>query len=351
MTPTGARSRLDWVDTARGASILLVVMYHAGLFAASVGLTSNPWNLVNGAAQVLRMPLFFFLSGLLATRAVERPWRILLRGRIGTNLYLYVLWASAAFLLFTLIPYGREGAPRGPWHWVESTFLLPENGTWYLLTLALFIVTARLLRAVPTTALLGVAAVVSTVAGTGLVEDSFVWNNCLVLFVFFAAGVRLPSATLRTSTTLGRPRVALPLVVVVGGASLLAAHRGWMDVAGVRTLLGAAAVVTGIAVSVLIARTAAGRLLARLGRDTLAVYVTHEMLLAVLVLPLAGLAGSSWTDAARWAAPVILIVAGTAAAVALRGPLSQVPWVLRTPGRSTVPTSSTSTPASAVVDA
>ncbi len=69
MTQHRPAPRLDWVDTARGASILLVITYHAGLFTASIGLESTAWDVVNGASRVIRMPCFFFLSGMLAAGA------------------------------------------------------------------------------------------------------------------------------------------------------------------------------------------------------------------------------------------------------------------------------------------
>ncbi|GAB3464681.1 acyltransferase family protein [Kineococcus endophyticus] len=331
MTRHAQQVRYDWVDTARGASILLVITYHAALFAASVGLESNAWNVVNGATRVIRMPLFFFISGLLASSALARPWMPTLRRRVAGNLYLYVLWATLAFVLFSLVPYERQGAPRGAWHWVESTFTQPQNGLWYLLALALFTLAAKALNRFSTLAVLVPAALLSAVAGTDLVPSSFVWNNCLVLFVFFLAGSRLRSQTLGRIPRLGRLSIALPLASVVGVVALVAAKLDVLDVAGVRFALGAAAVLAGLSFSASIASSRFGRFLATVGRDTLGVYVTHEMLLALLVLPMAGLASSPWVDAARWFAPPVLVVVGTAAALALRKPLSKVPGLLAAP--------------------
>lgn len=334
MTPPRTAPRLDWVDTARGASILLVITYHAGLFATSVGLESNAWNVVNGASRVIRMPLFFFLSGMLAAGALRRPWPSLLRGRVTSNLYLYALWASLAFVLFKVIPYTREGAPRGLAHWAQSVFLLPENGLWYLLALALFLVTAKALSRFSTAVVLTVSSAVGALASANLMASSFVWNNCLVLFVFFVAGTRLKDRTISAAPVLGRINVALPLVVVTGGLALAAARADVLDVVGTRWVMGALAVLAGIAAAAFLAATWVGRLLAVLGRDTLAIYVTHEILLAVLVLPMTGVAATSWADLARWVSPVALVVAATVAAVLLRPALSKVPWLIRPPWAS-----------------
>ncbi|MEW1958816.1 acyltransferase family protein [Kineococcus sp. NPDC059986] len=326
-----SRTRLEWIDTARGASILLVVLYHATLFAAAAGFENAAWDLVNGAAQPLRMPLFFFLSGLLASRAVERSWRELVPGRLGSNLYLYVLWASLAFAVFSLVPYERQGAPRGFAHWIQSTFLLPENGHWYLLLLALFTAAGKVLRPVPSAFLLPAAAAVSAVACTDVVSASFVWNNCLLLFGFFAAGLRLRTTAFRLSQEWARPRRAGALVLLVGTTALVAAHSGWMQVFGVRTVLGVGAVAAGVAAAAALSGTRLGRPLASLGRNTLPLYLAHEVVLALLVLALAPAAGTSLTDPLRWIAPALLVAAGTGVVVALRRHLIRVPGLLSPP--------------------
>ncbi len=207
---------------------------------------------------------------------------------------------------------------------MESTFTQPQNGLWYLLALALFTLAAKALNRFSTLAVLvPAAALLSAVAGTDLVPSSFVWNNCLVLFVFLPGGQQAQVPDAGRIPRLGRLSIALPLASVVGVVALVAAKLDVLDVAGVRFALGAAAVLAGLSFSASIASSRFGRFLATVGRDTLGVYVTHEMLLALLVLPMAGLASSPWVDAARWFAPPVLVVVGTAAALALRKPLSR----------------------------
>ncbi|WP_369068615.1 acyltransferase family protein [Kineococcus terrestris] len=351
-----ATARLAWVDTARGAALLLVVVYHAFLFALAGGLTAgaaaSAWGQLVGAAGAVRMPLFFFLSGLLAARALDRPWPVLVRGRVGTHLWLYVLWASVAYAVFSVVPYQREGAPDGPLLWAETTFWLPRNAAWYLLALALFVVAGRLLRRAATgPLLLGATAVaLGTSAGAHsgvLPVPSFVWFNVATLFVFFAAGSRAgrwaPALVQRCSGTL----VAGGLLAAVGAVALLAARAQLLAVPGVSLLLGAAGVVAGLAVAGRLAPTAPGRALARLGRDTLGVYVLHEVVLGCLVavvLAVTGAArlvaaGSGAGELVSWLAVPVLVVAALVAAVALTVPLRRVRGALGAPWRrGTAPT-------------
>ncbi|WP_432547363.1 acyltransferase family protein [Kineococcus sp. SYSU DK004] len=345
-----ATARLGWVDTARGAALLLVVVYHAFLFAdageLTSGLAASAWGQLVGAAGAVRMPLFFFLSGLLAARAVHRPWPVLVRGRVGTHLWLYLLWASVAYAVFSVVPYQRESPPDGVRRWLESTVWLPHNAAWYLLALALFVVAARLLRRVPTAVLLPGAVVVAvgTAAGahTGALEvRSFVWFNVASLFVFFAAGTRAerwaPVLVQRCSGTVA----AGGLLLTVGAVALLAARAQLLTVPGVALLLGAAGVVAGLAVAGRLAPTAPGRALARLGRDTLGVYVLHEVVLGCLVAVLAVTGAADLVAAGggagvlvSWLAVPALVVTALALAVLLTRPLRRVPGALGAPWRT-----------------
>ena len=91
------QGRLLWVDVAKGACILLVVLHHA--VVKDLALQAPPalqavaaaWVWVSMALKPVRMPLFFVLSGLVAASAVRRPWADA-RRRVLSPYYLYVVW-------------------------------------------------------------------------------------------------------------------------------------------------------------------------------------------------------------------------------------------------------------------
>ncbi|WP_432490953.1 acyltransferase family protein [Kineococcus gypseus] len=320
------------MDTARGAALLLVLAYHAVFFSESIGLGSGPWKQLVYTLSVVRMPLFFFLSGTLAVRAIDREWRTLLTGRIGANLWLYVVWATLWYAVFSLVPYERAGAPDGWWRWVTSTFLLPQNAAWYLLGLAAFTALARAVRGVRTGVVLTVAAGVSAVAGTGVVhQHSFVWSNLLSLFVFFAAGSRWAVRTPRLTARVSRPGLAVPLATAVVLVAFVAKEAGAYPFPGVQLLLGAGGVLAGLAVCGWIAASAPGRALAALGSRTLGVYLLHEIVLGVLVLAFTGLDGTALDRVARWVLPVVLVAATLLVAVPSARLLRAVPGALVAP--------------------
>ncbi|MEL7540907.1 MAG: acyltransferase family protein, partial [Pseudomonadota bacterium] len=80
--PKMPQQRLAHIDAAKGVSIFLVVYWHA----------VDDRLVFNEALWMLRMPLFFFVSGLFAAKALELDWRAFLSNKVGNILYLYVFW-------------------------------------------------------------------------------------------------------------------------------------------------------------------------------------------------------------------------------------------------------------------
>ena len=70
---------LLWPDVAKGICILLVVLHHiAGkqygiVVPAGLGQAEDAWLWITAALKPIRMPLYFVVSGLVATSSVARP--------------------------------------------------------------------------------------------------------------------------------------------------------------------------------------------------------------------------------------------------------------------------------------
>ena len=81
----GGGFRVDWADTAKAVSIVLLV------FWTLEGTSLH----VNRMLNLARMPLFFFVSGLFAWRVVTRTdFGTFARDKVGNLVYLYLLWAT-----------------------------------------------------------------------------------------------------------------------------------------------------------------------------------------------------------------------------------------------------------------
>lgn len=69
------KSRLDWVDGAKGICILLVVMFHATLHLTPL-LGSGGFAWFTHFSGPFRMPDFFLISGLLLSRRLNASDRV-----------------------------------------------------------------------------------------------------------------------------------------------------------------------------------------------------------------------------------------------------------------------------------
>lgn len=101
-------SKLEWVDSLKGISILLVVYYHciilpygapfkSEIFTKTVFDSVNYFIAYNLAP--LRMPLFFMISGfLVSSSVVKKGWREVSEKRVFV--LCYVLYYGALFRTF-----------------------------------------------------------------------------------------------------------------------------------------------------------------------------------------------------------------------------------------------------------
>ena len=281
------RPRADWADVAKGVCILLVVMWHVIMkhylqidWHLPVPLPAV-WGVFGDQLLPLRMPVFFTISGMFAASAVLRPWRVAARSRIARFYYLYVLWFVVHTAVLSLVPRFDTLAAHSVLDMVEQVTITPTN-LWYLLALAVYFVVARLTRGLPAAFVLAGAFALSATASAGLLAAPGNRGQLYQNLFFFLAGLRLKPFVERWADA-----VSLRLVVLGGGAYLavmLAVRQlGAKQWFGVWPVVSIMAVLLGIAAAVEVnRRLRVARPLARLGRQTLPIYVMHMPLLALL---------------------------------------------------------------------
>jgi len=332
--------RLNWVDRARGAAICLVVLHHATLAALGLGLTGDSWRILDGLLEGTRMPLLFFVSGVLAARAMQRSWRDLLRGKVATLVWLYVVWLALSSLVAALLPSARSSEPvadpAGAWSSALHAFDAPDSSLWYLYVLALFTVAGRLLRRVPTVPLLAVAVLVSVVVTSveALAVDNYTWSSVGRLFPFFLAGTRLLDLVVRRVTPLPLGAGLLVLAASPGVSVVSRLLPDGVPLPGLHLVVGGLGVLGGLVVAARLPDVAPVRALAHLGRRTLPVYVLHELVLvAAAVLGLRALAGAHAPLAVPLPelTPPALAVLGVLLSLLLHRALERVPGLFGLP--------------------
>src|ERR1700679_4142873 len=92
-----AGDRVDWVDSAKGICIIMVVMMHSVLGVELAAGESGFMHLFVTFAKPFRMPDFFLISGLFLPLVIDRDWRTYLDRKVVHFAYFYVLWVTIQF--------------------------------------------------------------------------------------------------------------------------------------------------------------------------------------------------------------------------------------------------------------
>lgn len=270
---TSSQDRLMWVDVAKGASIVLVVLNHAVAALAQNGWGLDSMRHVDAALTTFRMPLFFFASGMFFAKNLQTPWGEFFRGKVAGFFYLYVLWSVMLGVFFWLVQWVPPEV--GYWQDIALIFFLPTSHLWFVYALPLFFVAARLLHRFPLGAQAAVVGVVSVFYGSGFaVTGSWAWDAMLSYFGFFFAAVHFRSLALRIAE---RSSWWLMLACGVLWAGLIAFVylSGMQVVSPLRIPLSILAVVGGIVLASKLSTTRLGGGLRKLGLHTLPVYLLH----------------------------------------------------------------------------
>src|ERR1700712_2524646 len=132
---SGHTNRLSWVDSAKGISIILVVMmysvFNVGQDAQGVGL----FHYVIGFATPFRMPEFFLISGLFLDQVVSRPWKADGDRRVIHYFYFYALWAVIHLVLKVGI---MSASPKDALTDIAWAIVEPYGVLWFIYLLAAF---------------------------------------------------------------------------------------------------------------------------------------------------------------------------------------------------------------------
>ncbi len=184
---SGANTRLDWVDTAKGISILLVVMMHSAYGVGEETGSSGVLHWIIGWATPFRMPEFFMISGLFLGAVIARDWLRFADRRVVHYFYFYLLWAFLQIAFKVGLGTGDpvEAATQAAWALVQ-----PYGVLWFIYMLAVFSAAAKLLwdLRVPHWAALVVGAVLQIAP---VHSGIYIVDQFAEYFVYFYAGYAL----------------------------------------------------------------------------------------------------------------------------------------------------------------
>ncbi|MCD7059962.1 acyltransferase family protein [Pelagibacterium xiamenense] len=284
------KPRLDWVDIAKGLSIILVVMMHSTYGVGNDTGETGFMHYVLAFATPFRMPEFFLISGLFLGAVIARPWRHFADRRIVHYLYFYVLWA-VIIILFKHLMIDRD--PSGTLATLGTAVYDPYSVLWFIYALAVFGLIAKLLWQfkVPHWAALAAAAAVSIAPVETPVA---ILNYTAHYFVFFYLGYAGAPGIMRFAEEIGkRPAIALAGLVfwAIANAALVFAPGhvfapgfvtiGVADVPGATFALAVAGALAVCTTAVLLAKTPRFAWLRWVGANSIVIYLSFVIPMGV----------------------------------------------------------------------
>ncbi|MDM9645043.1 acyltransferase family protein [Rhizobium sp. S163] len=329
------KTRIEWLDIAKGMSIILVVIYHTLLYHQFHAIAPDLYARFSAIMTPIRMPLFFTVSGFLAASAMRAPWSDFLRRKIWLLVYLFAIWSTARWLFFRYVQQNALVPTEGsdPYQLLEMWWA-PNTGIWFIWALAIFMVATKLLQSTPHAITIAIAAIVSVLTfGDHISIDLFTHRNVLQYFVFFLFGCWYGRSVVHLIT-------ARPFLTAIGGFLLFSALYvlRWRLQAVDKGSWALASSIAGLAwlcgTAVLLSRWESVRnAFAYFGRNTLPVYVTHVMIVSLLVATIATAIGASATLGYLTAPLVVVIAIGLSLAIRAVADRSGAGWLYSPPAK------------------
>jgi uncharacterized membrane protein YcfT len=285
---SGHANRLDWVDTAKGISIILVVMMYSVFNVGQDTDGAGLFHYVIGFATPFRMPEFFLISGLFLSQVIAREWRAYADRRAVHYLYFYAVWAIIHIVLKVGI---LSASPVDAAAQIALAVVEPYGVLWFIYLLAAFSLATKLafeLRA-PRWAVWGLGALFQM---AHVQTGSYLIDQFAAYFVFFYSGYVLAPLIFRiVDVALAHKALslaALAVYAVINGLLVFSPgyaitahdiHPGYAALPGIHLVLALAGSLAICVVAAMLSGFRATKWLSWLGAKSIVVYL-------VFVLPM-----------------------------------------------------------------
>ena len=289
-----------WINQIKGLSICLVVIYHSVItFYPHLDVFQHPWSEILAKCWIyfnlylapFRMPVFFFISGLLIRRYIDDvPWRGCVDKRIWSIVWVLALWGLIQWGGLTLVNQwlaperdlsnASNAAYAGSFGGFLHGMVTASTSLWYLYAMILYFPFCKMFSRWKAP-LLVVLALLS-VAINFLPTPWWGMNSVLRNVIFYALGSWYGAVLLDQMKTLHFRRYALPLAVLI----CLSVPLYFLNVPLLISLLSIFMIMKLFyTFSNIIAPKEKG-LLNVVGTNTIAIYTTHRILIEAFSLAL-----------------------------------------------------------------
>jgi uncharacterized membrane protein YcfT len=273
-----AKSRVDWVDYAKGICIILVVLMHSTL---GVEKAAGQLTWINGFiewARPFRMPDFFLISGLFLAQRINRPWRDYLDSKVLHFVYFYLLWMTILFFAKSGALTGGLGIAEIISGWAFG-LVQPNSAVWFIYMLPVFMVVIKLAKPLPPILVFAAGAILEALPiDTGwIVPDEFAAR-----FVYVFAGYWLSTHIFSFARLIG----SQPFPAVLAGfatwalVNTVAVSNGYAALPGVSLALGFIGACAVVTAGVILSKTSVAEFLRYCGENSIIIYLAFSLFMA-----------------------------------------------------------------------
>ena len=276
------QNRVQWVDFAKGLSIILVVSTHSMFPNAESVLFSDAILFFNSIVVQVRMPLFFFISGLFIHKAMSRDVRSFFKLKISHLLYLYVLWSVIRYFTSIVPEYFLLGGSKDDLYSILTIFYSPPSTLWFIYAILIFMVVTRFTKSAPVISFCIAILLHLSVSQLGI--EGFL-KSILTYYPFFFAGFLFSKSTMRTFNNFRFNYLLFPFIYFA--VVIVALNYEWTQTRLSLLFLGIGGVIAGCTIASALSRISIFSWLGYVGRNTLPIYLMHFLPIGVLriVLP------------------------------------------------------------------
>lgn len=267
--------RLAWPDVAKGISILGVVLLHIDISVPGAEETVFP--LIDNVLYLLRMPLFFVVSGLFSAKVLHMTFSQLFMRRLWFLLVPYAIWTPIELFTYRVELLINFGSPMPGHRYYLSHMFNALTMYWFLWALMVFTIVLWATKYVPEKLRplvpLGVMAMGPVLANGSTSWHVFVYMPCFLLAAYFREHIFNLAQHART----------LPVLLVAAAAPFVAFGIRSLNLSEeldplISTVSSLILVIPAVVASVYIAALPGlGRALQWIGQNTLAIYISHAI--------------------------------------------------------------------------
>ncbi len=310
------KSRVSWVDLAKGLGIFLVVFGHTlGGLIDSGALQNSLWSQSVRGIYTFHMPLFFFLAGLFVKQSARRPFDEYFLNKASVIIYPYFLWSILEGTAQVLA--SRLTNNQLTFYSLLKILYIPIDQFWFLYAIFLMYLVYWLVnyRSVSNTSFLLFAAALYAIEASGFdVSRWDVLHSFCSFLIYFALGAMAAQTSVLTILTrFAGPRL-LSIAIVGYGVVAAAVAANLSELPFFHAVLAMTGTIATIALAMLLAgsplaSSTLSSVVKTMGFYSLEIYVAHTIFAAATRIALQKGFGYS--------GPILQIVLGTAVGISI----------------------------------